>query len=75
MGFVDLTYRGQVELRNRETLLEEGFIYSLKLTSATGMPVDLCSDRDLEMGNCDRGRTSFIITLIGSYLFIYFFFF
>ena len=56
VNIVDLTYKEEKELRSRDVLLESGFVYVLGITSATGMPVELCSDEDLESGKCERGE-------------------
>ena len=55
VNIVDFTTERGAELRSRETLLENGFIYVMGITSATGMPVELCNDDDFNSGNCDRG--------------------
>ena len=55
VNFVDLTSSKETELRSRDTLLQEGFIYIMGITGATGLPVELCNDNDFENGKCGRG--------------------
>ena len=61
MSIVDLTTIKNKEVRNRDLLLQEGFLFTLGLTSATGLPVELCNDDDFKSGKCGRGEEIWIV--------------
>ena len=67
--------RGDI-VRSKDALLGDGLIFLGGITSATGMPVELCNDADLESGKCERGFSlSFLFIhskFIYLFLFIYF---
>ena len=79
VSMVDLTKRQNRELRDQQLLLEQGFVYMSGVTSATGMPVELCNDEDFDAGRCGRGFfLSFFLSLfhfIFSLISYFFFFF
>ena len=66
----DLLVRKNTFLRSKETMLEGGMIAMFMITSATGMPVELCNDEDLSSGKCQRGFFFFFF-----FFFVFFFFF
>ena len=55
MSFFDYTVRRGSNLRSIDRLMEEGIVYLTGITSATGMPVELCNDNDFDSGKCERG--------------------
>ena len=63
VSIVDLTTKQNTVIRDQQTLLEGGFIFILGITSATGMPVELCNDDDFDNGRCQRGYYLFQIFL------------